>query len=149
MRRIAIRLMRPTISDFISLDFVVGALDHPQRDLPTVYYWVIQSLKNLSKTGALVACKKRSVLQDQHLLLNLGLHFVSPGPGLLMVRKSTTLFVGTKIEFESCCRGLSRLHDHNSFGADSSTGNYFRELSRVCAEELRKLPRRTCHRFVA
>lgn len=40
---------------------------------------VVQSLKRLSAIGRLVACKERSVLQDQHLLQNPGLHFVSSG----------------------------------------------------------------------
>ena len=47
--------------------------------LSPVSYQVIQSLKKLSEIGGLVACKERSVLQDQHLLLNPGLHFVSSG----------------------------------------------------------------------
>jgi hypothetical protein len=51
----------------------------PLRDLSTVSYGVIQSLKKLSKIGGLAACKERSALQDQYLLLNLGLHFVSSG----------------------------------------------------------------------
>jgi hypothetical protein len=49
------------------------------RALSVVSYPVFQSLKKLGETGGLVACKERSVLQDQHLSLNPGLHFVSSG----------------------------------------------------------------------